>query len=411
VPLTIAPPLRKRGQQGHGPPSKRIDNIAKCSGQDEPKLRSATFHLYFILWLKSAYLSLYRAKALYVESPEYRHATHCVYAIVLRQRSNWGDTSLLRSSTKTLPEVGLYLTSVRYDSSVLPPQERSGLSTSTRRLLLLLLRTSRGASATGARAALYDSYGDNRTPPRDARGCRLPCAKPRSKGKMPHMERDDPRRAEPPANDPDELIGEEPGEQREESADITENSGYITTKQAAKALGVSRRTVQSYVRRGELEATIEGEGVEKTFYVSIDSLNALRERRRVSGEGSRGNAGVASSASAGSDVTTKTPKGSGATSPDLIEVVQDLQYRLGRAEAQVELTARTESTLREQLAREQERADRLEAELREARKPPPKPRDAPESASEPPSGAPTPPGAQEPLQRRSSWWRRFFGFE
>jgi hypothetical protein len=56
---------------------------------------------------------------------------------------------------KTLPEVGLYLTSVRYDSSVFPPQGRWGLSTFTRRLLLLLLRTSRGASATGARAALY----------------------------------------------------------------------------------------------------------------------------------------------------------------------------------------------------------------------------------------------------------------
>ena len=35
---------------------------------------------------------------------------------------------------KTLPEVGLYLTSVRYDSSVFPPQGRWVLSSYTRHL-------------------------------------------------------------------------------------------------------------------------------------------------------------------------------------------------------------------------------------------------------------------------------------
>jgi excisionase family DNA binding protein len=232
-------------------------------------------------------------------------------------------------------------------------------------------------------------------------------AEPRSKGKMPHMERDYPRRAGPPANDPAELTGEH----GEESADIAEHSGHITTKQAAKALGVSRRTVQSYVRRGELEATIEGEGVEKTFYIFIDSLNALRERRRITGEGSRCNAEDASDTSAGSGVPTNAAKGAREFAPDLIEIVQDLQYRLGRAEAKVELTAQTESTLREQLAREQERADRLEAELREVRKPPPEPREALVGGSEGTVNTDVSPETQEPAQRRSSWWRRFFGFE
>jgi excisionase family DNA binding protein len=228
---------------------------------------------------------------------------------------------------------------------------------------------------------------------------------------MTHMERDDPRRVNPPANNPAETADEGNGEHREEPADIVESSGYTTTKQAAKVLGVSRRTVQSYVRRGELEAIVEGEGVEKTFYVSIDSLNTLRERRRISGEGAPGSVGDASGNSAGSGVPTNAAKDTGAISPDLIEVVQDLQYRLGRAEAQAELTARTESTLREQLAREQERADRLEAELRESRKPPPEPRDAPETASEDTDRVEeVPPEPQEPLQRRS-WWRRFFGFD
>jgi len=57
-------------------------------------------------------------------------------------------------------------------------------------------------------------------------------------------------------------------------------SGWTTTKQAAKVLGVSRRSVQGYVRRGLLEAKVEGEGVNKRFIVSIDSLNAFSERRR-----------------------------------------------------------------------------------------------------------------------------------
>jgi len=48
--------------------------------------------------------------------------------------------------------------------------------------------------------------------------------------------------------------------------------------------------------------------------------------------------------------------------------IEDLQRALGRLEGQRELEAVTQSTLREQLERERERADRLEEELREARR-------------------------------------------
>ncbi len=64
---------------------------------------------------------------------------------------------------------------------------------------------------------------------------------------------------------------------------------------------------------------------------------------------------------------------------DLRTRVEDLQRQLGRLEGQRELEAATQSTLREQLQREQERADRLEAELRDAR------------------------------QAARPWWRRIFG--
>ena len=86
------------------------------------------------------------------------------------------------------------------------------------------------------------------------------------------MESEDPRNS---ANEPAEFTGEATGER---DAPIAEGSGYVTTKQAAKALGVSRRHGAGTVRRGP-EAVVEGEGVEKTFYASIDSPDAPRARR------------------------------------------------------------------------------------------------------------------------------------
>ena len=50
-----------------------------------------------------------------------------------------------------------------------------------------------------------------------------------------------------------------------------------------------------------------------------------------------------------------------------IEKVGELRQELGRMQGRLELTEVAESTLREQLQRERERADRLEAELRDER--------------------------------------------
>lgn len=47
--------------------------------------------------------------------------------------------------------------------------------------------------------------------------------------------------------------------------------------------------------------------------------------------------------------------------------VEDLQRELGRLEGRLELTERTESTLREQLEHERERADQAELEARQLR--------------------------------------------
>ncbi len=103
--------------------------------------------------------------------------------------------------------------------------------------------------------------------------------------------------------------------------------------------------------------------------------------------------------------------------------VMEITHERRSAEAaefrtRLELTANAESTLREQLERERERADRLEAELaslREARQPPPAPPGASETVAESLRGTDDTPTDWEDretvVQRRSSWWRRFFGFE
>src|SRR5829696_9646455 len=71
---------------------------------------------------------------------------------------------------------------------------------------------------------------------------------------------------------------------RSEDAEVSAPSGWTNTATAGKALGVSPRTVQTYIRKGLLQGKVEGEGVRRTWYVGIDSLNALRARRIAEGD-------------------------------------------------------------------------------------------------------------------------------
>lgn len=188
-----------------------------------------------------------------------------------------------------------------------------------------------------------------------------------------------------------------------------DQSGWVTTRVAARSLRVDPRTVRKYIKQGKLVARSEGEGVEKTYLVSVDSLHELRGSRpepRVDREDvPRG--------SAGSAVTE-----------DLVDLVRDLSAEVTRRSSEaaelrtrLELTERAESSQREaleqrldaeRLLREQVESERDQlAEELEALG---KALDAPETASEDIGGVEVPPEPQEPAQRRS-WWRRFFGFE
>ncbi len=141
----------------------------------------------------------------------------------------------------------------------------------------------------------------------------------------------------------------------------TADSGWTTTKQAAKVLGVSRRSVQGYVRRGLLEAREEGEGVNKTFFVSIDSLNALRNRR---------NSEVSSSSNfAGTSPKYESAANAPANSDEVLRhAIDRLEARTVEAtelRIRLELTERTQSSLEEELGEERRRREEAERRVEE----------------------------------------------
>jgi excisionase family DNA binding protein len=138
-----------------------------------------------------------------------------------------------------------------------------------------------------------------------------------------------------------------------------EDRDTYSASEAAKVLKLSTRRVRQLAESEEIEGTRDAEG---NWRLDKASVHTFRDERRLGS--SRPREGTRSRSKR----------------PDPWERVTDLERALGRLEgemrARAELTAVTESTLRESLERERERADRLEEELREARR---------------------------------SWWRRMFG--
>ena len=168
-------------------------------------------------------------------------------------------------------------------------------------------------------------------------------------------------------------------------------SGWTTTKQAAKVLGVSRRSVQGYVRRGLLQAREEGEGVTKRFFVSIDSLNALRERRTDEAVASEEFAGASSEALEAANIAANAGQG-------LRHVVDRLEARTAEAtelRVRLEITEKAESTVREELVEERQRREAAEREREDLRRELEALREAREFPEGPgPTETPTPPPEQ-----------------
>jgi hypothetical protein len=210
---------------------------------------------------------------------------------------------------------------------------------------------------------------------------------------------------------PDEPSSELLGEAQEGVRGDAGESGWTTTKQAAKVLGVSRRSVQGYVRRGLLEAREEGEGVNKTFLVSIASLNALRDRRsREAGEAAK-QAAVSAEGERAANLSANT----GEALRHAIERVEARTAEATELRVRLEITEKAQSTLRTELEEERRRREAAERERDELRRQLGSRLDEPE---EPPPTSPATPErverrappvfSQGSSQPRSSWWRRMF---
>jgi len=189
---------------------------------------------------------------------------------------------------------------------------------------------------------------------------------------------------------------------------LSEESGWVTTDVAAKAVRVSPRTIRRYIDQGKLEAKPQGEGVRREWLISVDSLHALRASRTIDED------------------VPDTDRDFG-PADSIADVVREMSARLeSRAEeaaelrVRLELTERAQSTLederrqalreleeerrrREKAELEREELHRQLAALRESQ-------ESPEEAEEEPERAESRSNAGE-VQRtvQRPWWRRVFG--
>jgi len=125
-----------------------------------------------------------------------------------------------------------------------------------------------------------------------------------------------------------------------------EGEERYTVQEAAKILRTTERTVRRRLQRGDLEG--DRDPTTGRWSVSARSVTAAMPDRPPKAP----------------ERALESPESVGTYQ----ERIEDLQRQLGRLEGQRELEEVAQSTLREQLQRERERADRLEEELREARK-------------------------------------------
>jgi hypothetical protein len=205
------------------------------------------------------------------------------------------------------------------------------------------------------------------------------------------------------------------GEASRDSPEHLSGSGWTTTKQAAKVLGVSRRSVQGYVGRGILEAREEGEGVNRRFLISIDSLNNLADRRRREADDTANFA----EASPQSEETARPFANTGEGLRHLIERLESRTAEATELRLRLELNEKAQSTLEDELAAERRRReeaerkrDELSQELEAFRESHEEAPESPEShgpSDAPPNAAVEPQKATESQEERKGWFRRFFG--
>jgi hypothetical protein len=193
--------------------------------------------------------------------------------------------------------------------------------------------------------------------------------------------------------------------------EITSVSGWVSTQQAARALGISARTVRWHIDRGNLDAKPEGEGVERTWRVSVDSLQAFRDSRQSAASLPRGSRSTGHAA----DVAADDP---GSAVRALADRLVEEARRAEAARVRLELAERAQSTLEAELSEERRRREEAERRRREAemerdaarrelealersREDAPQPPPSPSPSSPPPETREAPQTDVEPLSEES----------
>jgi excisionase family DNA binding protein len=121
---------------------------------------------------------------------------------------------------------------------------------------------------------------------------------------------------------------------------------FYTVQEAARILRTTERTVRRRLERGDLKGSRDPTtGRWRVAAVSVTAAMPERPRKE-----------------------SQKPLEASQSVREYQEKVEALQRELGRLEGRLELTSITETTLRDQLDRERERADRAEEELRDARR-------------------------------------------
>ena len=188
--------------------------------------------------------------------------------------------------------------------------------------------------------------------------------------------------------------------------EATAHAGWVTTQVAARSLDISPRTVRWHIEQGHIEAKPQGEGVRRSWLVSIDSLQAFRDARQRQGQSPRGFREEQQSA----DIAAQPP---GNPIRELADRLVDEASRAAEFRVHLEISEKAESTLREELAEERhwrEEAERERDDLRQelfARR---EPRESPQTVEEEPERAqPRPDATGQQEGARRPWWRRVFG--
>ena len=149
----------------------------------------------------------------------------------------------------------------------------------------------------------------------------------------------------------DNTRGDNAASNREDAA----HAGWVTTQVAARSLAISPRTVRWHIEQGHIEAKPQGEGVRRSWLVSIDSLQAFRDARQRQGQSPGGFREAQKSA----DIAAQ-PLGNPIR--ELADRLVEEASRASEFRVRLEISEKAASTLREELAEERRRREEAERE-------------------------------------------------